>query len=155
MWSLILTVVSISLFAASLLATVNYINPLKKVTGEQRDAIVSGLYELETGFDSYVTANASQPSTLADLTPEFVFTPPSIMQSATWTLSSGGSDGRYVCLSGTFNEVNLSAALMAQQKHSPQAYFIHSSCGVTSNAIPALSGGTATVAITYWLSTYI
>jgi len=157
MFSLILTVVSISLLAAFMLISVSYVNPAAAITSEMKASLSKGLYQLEVGYEDYVTVNASEPSNLGQLTPDYAFTPATVFRgsNAAWTLSPGSTSGRYVCLSGTLNKLHVAAAVKSQAMHSSQAFFINTSCGDTSNAIPVLAGSqTQAVAVTYWLSSY-
>jgi len=157
MFSLILSVVSISLVSAFLLITVNYVNPMAEMTDGMKGTLNQGLYQLELGYEDYVTVNGSEPSNLGQLTPAYAFTPSAVFTgaSAVWTLSPGATSGRYVCLSGTLNKSHVWAAEKSQAMHSSQAFFINSTCGATTNNIPTLTGSaTQSLAVTYWLSSY-
>jgi len=157
MFSLILSVVSISLVSAFLLITVNYVNPMAELAEGMKGSLNQSLYQLELGYEDYVTVNGSEPSNIGQLAPDYVFLPPAVFTgaSAAWTLSPGATSGRYVCLSGTLNKTHLWAAEKSQTLHSSQAFFINSGCGATANNIPTLTGSsTQSLAVTYWLSSY-
>lgn len=157
MFSLVLSIISISLVSAFLLITVNYMNPEAALAGQMKDGLNQGLYQLEVGYEDFVTVNGTEPSNIGQLTPDYAFTPPAIFRGAgaSWGLSPGATSGRYVCLSGTLNKTHLRAAVNSKSMHSAQAFFINSTCGATTNSIPVLTGSqTQSLAVTYWLSSY-
>lgn len=153
MSNLILTVISIALMGALLLQSVNYINPIAQIAAKLEPQMINSFHTLESGYNAYVLAVGSNPTQLSDITPKYAFLP-AAPKNTSWSFGTGGSNGtgQYFCLSGVFNPALMRASINLQGSLSPQAYFINSTCGVTTNAIPA--GNNPTVALTYWVSTY-
>lgn len=153
MSNLILTVLSIALMGVMLLMSVNYISPIAQVSAKLEPQLVNDLHSLESGYNAYVLNVGSNPAQLSDITPHYAFLPAAPVGTS-WSFGTGGTNGtgQYFCLSGTFNPALMRASKVIANSLSPQAYFISSNCGVTTNAIPA--GNAPQAAITYWVSAY-
>lgn len=158
MHNLIITLISIQLFALVGFFSISYINPERKI---ENDIALRMERSFNDGFDAfalYRTANLdAQPSTLGDIFPAYGFLPPA-PKGMSWTFGSGGANGRWLCLSGAVGQLSVRAAQKMQQNFSTQAMFVHSSCGVTTNSAlnpdGMQSGDSQYIAITYWLSSY-
>lgn len=88
-----------------------------------------GFEDLEAGYQAFVDATQVEPSSMADLAPAYVFLPPS-SGGTHWSFGVDASGMRYVCLSGSFTDVQVTALQRLRQDFSPQAYFIGAACGV-------------------------
>lgn len=159
MHNLIITLISIQLFALAGFFSISYINPERKIENDLALRMERSFNDGADAFSLYRTANLdAQPNSLTDIFPAYGFLPPA-PKGLNWTFGSGGVSGRWLCMSGTVNRLGLRAAQKMQQNFSMQAMFIHSSCGVTTNAAltpeSMQSGDTQSIAITYWLSSYV
>lgn len=158
MHNLIITLISIQLFALVGFFSISYINPERKV---ENDIAMRMERSFNDGFDAfslYRTANLdAHPSSLEQIFPAYGFLPPA-PKGMNWTFGSGGANGRWLCLSGSMGSLSLRAAKKMQHNFSTQAMFIHTSCGVTANAAlnpdGMQNGDVQNIAITYWLSSY-
>lgn len=153
MHNLILTLISIQLFALVGFFGVNYLKPEKRIESDLALRLERSFNDGKDAFELYQTANlGAQPVSLEDIFPAYGFLPPA-PKGMSWSFGSGATAGRWLCLSGNGGPVVLPAAQRTQQNFSTQAMFIHLNCGVTSNAVidPQAS---QSIAITYWLSSY-
>lgn len=158
MLSLLLTILSIMLLAAAALISISYLPSGQYVTQATLNKLRTGLTGLQTGYNDYVAATGSTPTTAnwsGVLTPQYVFLPAVPGKNLQWSYASGatygGTTGNYFCLSGTWTQAQYQGALAAAQWFSPQAYFINSGCGATSNA-SAPSSWPASGAVTFWVA---
>ena len=158
MHNLIITLISIQLFALVGFFSISYINPERKIENDIAMRMERSFNDGLDAFSLYRTANLdAQPSTLAQIFPAYGFLPPA-PKGMSWTFGSGGANGRWLCLSGSVGKLGVRAVQKMQQNFSTQAMFVHSSCGVTTNAgynpDGMQSGDVINLAITYWLSSY-
>lgn len=159
MHNLIITLISIQLFALVGLFGVSYIKPERKIENDIALRMERGFNDSQDAFGLYRTANLdAQPSSLADIFPAYGFLPPA-PKGMSWSFGSGGTNGRWICLSGSVGPVVVRASQKMQDNFSVQAMFIHQTCGQTTNLAlnPDLmeGGSTQNIAITYWLSSYV
>ncbi len=158
MLSLVLTILSILLLSAAALISISYSPAGEYVTQATLNKLRTGLTGLQTGYNNYVAATGSTPTTAnwgSVLTPQYVFLPATPGGNLQWSYASGATygstTGNYFCLSGTWTEAQYRGALSAANWFSPQAYFISSGCGATSNATTP-SSWPATAAVTFWVA---
>lgn len=156
MFQLILVVLAIALASVTAVASINYLNPVPRAAQMQALRLESGFNDLANGYRAYVEAQGHPPAHLSDMTPHYAFTPAAPTGSA-WSFGQGGVNnaGRYFCLSGTFAPVDIGAILRLRKVLSPQAYFINTGCGATSNAVPAADAASFTGAVTLWVAPYL
>lgn len=140
------------LIAGALYANVSHINPVAIQGQVIAERLEGDLNDLKDGFKTYINAHGIAPNSLAQLTPEYVFLPPSPGDSS-WTYGNG-VNGNYFCLSGNFRPSTVRAILDLERAFSPQAYFINTNCGVTADAKPARDAAAFSGAITLWVSSY-
>lgn len=152
MFQLVLAVLAIGLVAATLSTTVSYVNPAAVQAETLADRLTEDFQDLKTGYETYMQSHATPPNALADITPAYVFRPPAPGPTH-WSFGAGPSGGRYFCLSGTFSAVGVRAIRSLRVVFSPQAYFINTTCGATTDALPA-TGSAFTGAVTLWVAPY-
>lgn len=151
---LFFVVMSMILMVSLTFSGIQYLDPDGPLRVTLKADIKNGFDDLEEAYDTYVLTTGSKPDTLTwdtDLTPRFVFMPPTPGETS-WSYGSNGV-GEWFCLSGTFNETLFEAAGMAGRHYSEQAYFISEACGSRANITP--SAFPADVAVTFWVSSPI
>lgn len=153
MASMIYTVSSIALFALLLYSQVNYANPAARQAAEMADRLERGLVQLQQGFAAYEAAVGVVPNSIDEITPSYAFLPPTLGEGLAWTYGAGGAGnaGRYFCLSGPMNVIQVEALKKLVYRVSPQAYFINQACGAEEHVIPVFNNGTQPVAMTFWV----
>lgn len=158
MLSLILTIMSIFLLGAAALISISYLPSGEYATQATLNKLKTGLNGLQTGYNNYVAATGSTPTTAnwsSVLTPQYVFLPPVPSNNLQWSYVAGAaygsSTGNYFCLSGTWTKSQYQGAVFAANWFSPQAYFINSSCGATSSESTP-SSWPASAAVTFWVA---
>jgi hypothetical protein len=156
MLSLLLTLMSIGLLAVMVVTSVSYLPLDEDVILGTGDMVHNGLIALQTGYNNYVSATGSTPTSnnwTSILTPEYVFLP-ATPKGMSWSYTSGApygsATGNYFCLSGSITAAQYQGIVNQESQFSSQAYFISSTCGATTNA-PAPGNWPANVAITYWV----
>jgi hypothetical protein len=153
MLSLVLTTMSIALLSVTVLASINYLDPGAQFAADLAERMERGVLAFQRGYDDYVASQGGSPSTLAELTPEYAFTPVA-PQGTSWGYGSA-LGGDYACLSGTVTRAAYRALENLESRFSAQRYFIDSACPATADNPPgAEAAGTEGVAVTYWLSPY-
>lgn len=155
MLNLVYAVISISLFALFLYAQTQYVSTNKQMVFDKTDRYESYFTDIKKGFDDYVAATGLTPSALTDFTPDYAFMPPTPGTSMAWSFGSGGpgGKGRYICLSGQMNDLDLGALERLKTRLSAQAFFLDTQyCGVrVHTTTPVANGGLKPVAATLWL----
>lgn len=148
MLNLILVIMSIALTASLAYASVTYLSPEDGVRQTDISYIESGLRGLQNGYSDYVAETGNTPTSLSQISPQYVFTP-TAPKGLAWSYGSGAYstsfNGTYFCLSGSAMSVEVQAAEDLESTFSPEQYFVNSSCGATSDATVG-----STLAITFW-----
>lgn len=164
MFQLVIAVMSIGLMALMMTVGVQYINPLPAQAQQVSTRLEHGLLGLKKGFDNYVDEKGVAPLNLSDFTPHYAFVPASSSQSSIiWSYKriSGSTGAAYLCFkpiypnNTPFPPAYTGAFIRLKKVLSPQAYFINTTCGATSNAYGSSSpqkGNTFKGSITYWLA---
>lgn len=129
MLQLILSLLAIALMAVTVTAAVSSINPAAVLAAQESTRMQRGFEDLEAGYQAFVGATQVEPTSMADLAPAYVFLPPSSVGTH-WSFGVDAGGMRYVCLSGSFTDVQVTALQRLRQDFSPQAYFIGPGCGV-------------------------
>ena len=157
MHNLIITLISIQLFALVGFFSVSYLKPERRIENELSLRLERSFNDGKDAFNLYRTANLdAQPNSLNQIFPAYGFLP-AAPKGMSWTFGSGDPYGRWLCLSGAQPQYGIRAAQKMQQNFSVQAMFINNTCGVTANLAidpSAMGNVTQTIAITYWLSSY-
>jgi hypothetical protein len=155
MVNLIYAIASISLFAIFLYSQITYVKQDMTISMDKSNRLEINFLDIKKGYDAYVTSQSVTPSSFSDFMPSYAFLPPPLSQLTSWTFGVGGlnDEGRYVCISGAMNDIELSSLLRLRSRMSSQAYFVDGQyCGVRSQgAIPSLNGAFKPVAATFWL----
>lgn len=152
MFQLVCALIAIALTATTMLVAVTYLSPAAVQAENMADGLERGLRALKSGYQSYVNANPAMPDSMSDITPEYVFIPPA-PPSTQWLVGAGATGGRYFCWSGDFTAIGVRAIRHLRNRFSPQAYFINTNCGATTDALPA-PGQTFSGAVTLWVAPY-
>lgn len=144
--------------AAAALVTISYLPASEPITQATINKLRTGLTGLQTGYNNYVAATGSVPTTAnwsSVLTPQYVFLPATPGAGLGWSYASGAAygstTGNYFCLSGTWTQAQYQGAVLAASWFSPQAYFVNSACGATS-AGSSPASWPATAAVTFWVA---
>lgn len=157
MHNLIITLISIQLFALAGFFGISYIKPEKRIESEISLRLERSFNDGKDAFNLYRTANLDvQPNSLNDVFPAYGFLP-AAPKGMSWSFGSGSPYGRWLCLSGVQPKYGIRAAQKMKQNFSVQAMFINSTCGVTENLVidtDTMGEVSQNVAITYWLSSY-
>lgn len=146
MFSVVVTVIAIALFAAVMFAGSNYVDFDKIEQNKQATLVRSGFTQLGAGFTAYQNIFHKSPSAMADIIPEYTFTPVDVVTGTSWSYDT--TTNKWFCLSGSISEVTYAAMKTFQNESSIDAVFINSACGASANMANPGSYP-ATVAMTY------
>ncbi len=157
MIGLLLTLMSIFLLSAMVMVTINYVPANQGSILLAQNLIQTGLTGLQTGYNNYVAATGSVPTTsnwANVLTPQYVFLPAAPLNMS-WSYTSGATygstTGNYFCLSGNMTQAQYQAAVNDMGDFSSQAYFLNTACGSTANGTTPTSWP-ASAALTFWVA---
>lgn len=131
MLQLVISLIAIALMGVTVTATVMSVNPVPIIAAREAGRLDDGFTALQSGYLTYTDTTHTQPGSLGDLAPAYVFLPPA-PTGTTWSYGVVSGDTRYFCLSGTFTVAQLQALDMLRRDFSPQAYFVSSVCGGAS-----------------------
>ena len=178
MFQLILTIMSIVLIGATVMATITYTNPGLVIEKESQIRVESGFNALHQGWSRYSEANQviewncethttglgvyedcnrqiTNPGFLPALdwqdalVPDYTFLPRPLRDMA-WSYGENTS-GWFFCMSGPIAEPLFKGVLRAQRNMPIDSVIISDVCGSTDNIEPPLLNLDAPIAITYWV----
>lgn len=150
--SLVITIIALALFAALTLAGMNYVDGDVGSRSQTRMLAMTGFTQLGNAFISYREDEGAAPPTSnwqSALFPTYG-NEPTAPTNLSYSYGRDGSGGHWFCLSGSASEAQYQGLSSLSNTLSPSAYFIGSSCGITTDGA-APSTFPATVAATYWV----
>jgi hypothetical protein len=152
MLSLLFAILSISLFATTLYASIQYAAPGQAVVARTVALSDNGFTSLGKAFFAYVTSTGVAPAPAnwdTQLTPHYTFMPRP-PANTNWSYGTNGT-GYWFCLSGTINKPQYDGLFQLNQTYSAQQYFLGTGCGAVANSA-APASFPALVYATYWVT---
>lgn len=154
MGQIIYSVVAIALMAFVAASLTIYYNPEKVTASTQSRVISEGFITVRDATFRYRREHGELPAGLSNITPSIILMPatPFPERSAAWSYVKSGRSA-YICISGSVTRPIHEAVSIAQQRFSPQAFFVGLDCGISSSAsVPDPGNTPGHIAATLWLT---